>query len=449
MSMAPLRRELEIPQAKEAEEAIIGVCLLNNDLIWDAIELVQPWEFLNSRNRLVFKTMCEMMQAGEGVDPLTLRKKLKDRNGSSREDKLAQEIYHSDLSNFIDRQPRVDFIENYARIVSEAAISRGLQSVGSKLMGLASDPDLTVDDKRERATTMLDAVFGRRDMDGVVNAVTAYDEGMAEIETRRRQIDSGGVRGISTGYTQLDAILGGWQKKTYVLAARPSVGKSALMVNWAVKAVGDGAHAIIFSTEMQRSEIIFRAASFLSGVPSEGFNSGRILPDDFHKLQAAREMLRGFGDRLLIDHRSTPTVSQIRSVCKSRQRRHGLDIVFVDYLQILGCEGRTANDTERVTKISNGLKQAQQELGVPFVVLSQLNRGSAKDKREPELEDLRQSGAIEQDCDVAMLMWPGSDYGDDYHGVKNIQLGIKKHRGGRRGRVSMRFEGKLMEFTEE
>ena len=146
---------------------------------------------------------------------------------------------------------------------------------------------------------MLDAVFGRRDMDGVVNAVTAYDEGMAEIETRRRQIDSGGVRGISTGYTQLDAILGGWQKKTYVLAARPSVGKSALMVNWAVKAVGDGAYAIIFSTEMQRSEIIFRAASFLSGVPSEGFNSGRILPDDFHKLQAAREILRGFGDRPL------------------------------------------------------------------------------------------------------------------------------------------------------
>ena len=108
MSMAPLRRELEIPQAKEAEEAIIGVCLLNNDLIWDAIELVQPWEFLNSRNRLVFKTMCEMMQAGEGVDPLTLRKKL--RTGTARVAKTNwPRRFTTDLSNFIDRQPRVDF----------------------------------------------------------------------------------------------------------------------------------------------------------------------------------------------------------------------------------------------------------------------------------------------------------------------------------------------------
>lgn len=441
----PFQRETEIPEADAAEEAIIGAILLQNALIWDAIALVQPFEFRGERNRLIYKTACDLMQRGVPVDPITVVDELASKPGT-----VARDITRLELSRLIDSMPRIDHLEGYARLVSEAATARRLQVAGSTLMSIASDPELDANGKRDRAYQTLDGVFGRRELDGMATLSESLEEGLVEIEDRREVIDAGGTLGISTGLHSIDNLLGGLQRKLYILAGRPGVGKSALMGNWAATAAWDGKRVLIFSTEMQRAEIAFRVMAFRCGIDASQFNFGRFTPEDWPRLAIGRDMARQIGDRFLIDHGSSPTPNQIRAKCKSVQRRGGLDIVFIDYLQILGCEGRTSGDTERVTRISNGIKHLQQDLRVPVVLLSQLSRDSTKEKREPQLHDLRQSGAIEQDCDVAAFLWSPDMTGEEAEAPDSmrIKLGIRKHRGGRRGVVDLNFQGSRLEFTE-
>lgn len=440
-----LAPEIEIPEADAAEDAIIGAILLDNALIWDAITLVRPYEFRGERNRLVYQTAIELMERGMPVDPITLAEDLRTRTA----DPVAQQLCRSDLTHFIDAMPRVQNVAGYARQVAEAATARRLQVASSTLMSLASDPDTDADAKRDRAYQIIDSVFGERAVDGMATLADALDEGMVELERFRESVDAGGTLGLSTGLAGIDAMLGGLQRKLYVLAGRPGVGKSALMANWAATAAFDGRRVLLFSTEMQRSEIAFRVMAFRAGIDASAFNSGRFHPEDWHRLEGGREMARTIGDRFLIDHTSAPTPNQIRAKCKSIQRRTGLDLVLIDYLQILGCEGRTSGDTERVTKISNQLKQLQQDIGVPVVVLSQLSRNSTQEKRDPQLHDLRQSGAIEQDCDVAMFLHSTDATDDgDQSAPMQVKLLVRKHRGGRRGSVDLWFDGSRFEFYE-
>lgn len=433
-----------VPEADAAEEAIVGAILLDNRLAWDAMDLLHPGDFRNERLQAVFQAACALAQRKMPIDHVTVVKELAKHSSAA-----IREMGQGDVVKLIDSQPRVQSLDGYVRLVTEAAAARRMQRVGMSLMGLATDLDLSPDEKRDRMYQLIDGVHGRSS-DGMVTLHEATELGLMEIELRREEIDRGGTLGIPTGMTRVDGLLGGLQKKLYVLAGRPGVGKSALMAKWAAHAAKVGKRVAIFSTEMQNTEIALRMLAYHASVDSSTFNTGRIRPEYIGRIQTGQAKHRDIGDRLMIDHGAAPTANQIRAKCKRLQQQDGLDIAFVDYLQILGSEGRVTNETERVTKISNALKQTQQYLGIPLVVLSQMSREAAKEKnREPQLTDLRQSGAIEQDCDVAMLMWAPVEYEEDYDGPVEVKLLVKKHRGGRVGRINLLFDGSTFAFQED
>lgn len=443
MSKAPdfVRDGAAVPEADAAEAAIVGAFLYDNRLVWDAMDLVAPEDFRSERLREMFKAACSLAKRKMPIDGVTMANEIKGHKWV--------DVTPGDVLALMDSMPQIQHLDGYARLVREAAAARRMQVVGMSLMGLATDRDLTPDEKRDRMYQLIDGVHGRSS-DGMVSLHEATELGLMEIEQLREEIDRGGTLGISTGMARVDGLLGGLQKKLYVLAGRPGVGKSALMAKWAAHAATIGKRVAIFSTEMQNTEIALRMLSYHASVDSATFNTGRIRPEYIGRIQTGQAKHRDIGDRLMIDHGAAPTANQIRAKCKRLQQQDGLDIAFVDYLQILGSEGRVTNETERVTKISNALKQTQQYLGIPLVVLSQMSREAAKEKnREPQLTDLRQSGAIEQDCDVAMLMWAPVEYEEDYDGPVEVKLLVKKHRGGRVGRINLLFDGSTFAFQED
>lgn len=434
------RHEIEVPLAGESEQAVLGAILLDNRLIWDAAQTLAPSDFGHELHRRIYAAMLELAEVNAPIEVLSILGRIKTRTGQPP-------IEGSQITALIDGLPRLDIIGTYCARVLEAATARRLQVASSSLMGLASD-EMAVAEKRERAYGLLDNAFGPPEMSGMATFAESLEEGMAALEAARQSRDGWGTVGIASGLPTLDRLLGGWQKKLYVIAGRPGVGKSSLMAAAALQAVIQQHRVLIFSTEMQRSEIALRLAALYSGVDSSAFNSLLFRAGEWERLSQVREWSHTIEDRLLIDHTGGPTVSEIRARCKQAQRSGGLDLVAIDYLQILGTTGKGATETERVSRLSNEIKLLQQSLGIPVLLLSQLNRASESEKRPPQLHDLRQSGSIEQDCDAALLLWaPDEPEADD--GSRSIKLFIRKHRGGKLGEIALRFYGSRYEFLED
>ena len=442
-NVRPFRHEIEVPLAGESERAVLGAILLDNRLIWEAAQVLTPADFGHERHRLIYAAMLELAESDEPLEVVSIMGKL------AIAGRVAAEITGSDITSLIDGIPRLDIIETYCNLVLESATARRLQVASSSLMGLATD-DLTIGEKRERAYQVLDAAFGPPPTKGLATIAESLEEGIVEIEAARRARAGYGTVGISTGISSLDSLIGGWQRKLYVIAGRPGTGKSSLMAAAALNAVLQDRRVLLFSTEMQRSEIALRMVALQANLDSSSFNTGYFTPDDWTRLQSGREWAAGLGDRLLIDHTAGPTPADIRARCKQAARSGGLDLVGIDYLQILNSSRKAGTDTERITQLSLEIKQMQQSLGVPVLLLSQLNRASEAEKRAPQLRDLRQSGGIEQDCDVAMFLWTPDGSADEEDGLgKRVELLIRKHRGGRCGEVPLRFIGSRFEFLED
>ncbi len=441
-NVRPFRHDIEVPLAGESERAVLGAILLDNRLIWEAAQILAPSDFGHERHRLIYAAMLDLAEADEPLEVVSILSRL------ARGDRLANEITGSEITSLIDGIPRLDIIDTYCARVLESATARRLQVASSGLMGLATD-ELSVGEKRERAYQMLDSAFGPPSTSGMATIAESLEEGILEIEAARKARAGYGTVGISTGISSLDSLIGGWQRKLYVIAGRPGTGKSSLMAAAALNAVLQDKRVLIFSTEMQRSEIALRMVALQAGLDSSSFNTGYFTPQDWAQLQAGREWAAGLGDRLLIDHTAGPTPVDIRARCKQAARSGGLDLVGIDYLQILSSSRKAGTDTERITQLSLEIKQMQQSLGVPVLLLSQLNRASEAEKRPPQLRDLRQSGGIEQDCDVAMFLWTPEGEVDADDGLgKRVDLFIRKHRGGRCGEIPLRFIGSRFEFRE-
>lgn len=420
----------------EAEQSVLGSLLISNDCADDVLPVLQGASFFNAAHQTIFRSIEAMVLANKPADVITVHERLK-RDG--KEDatgglKYLQELAMSVVSARNARQ--------YAEIVRSCALRRVLISSTGQALEIATrhaDPDQALD---QIATlfTSIDRSAGNSEPCSLADALT-------ERLSHWNDVATGQVTpGIPTGFPLLDRGLGGGLKggRVIVVGARPSVGKTSLSQQIGVSVASQGHGVLICSQEMPRGELVDRASANLAGVDLGAISEGKLSKDDWSKLTAAVDEVRSCP--LYIDDQPSLGLLDIRAKARHVRRRVGLKLVIVDYLQL--CSGPTQKGSSRhheIEGLSRGLKSLAKELDVCVVVLSQLSRDVAKGGREPSLADLKESGAIEEDADVAILLDPRGLLPD---GTRLVAAIVAKNRQGKRGRIGFSFDGRTQRWRE-
>ncbi|MFV1970224.1 MAG: replicative DNA helicase [Acidimicrobiia bacterium] len=424
------------PHSIDAEESVLGAVLLSSDAANVALEKLHVEDFYKPSHQRIFEVIRQLFDSNEPIDAVTVSEGLR-RDGS-----LDRMGGIESLTRLIDSVPSTSNVEYYAGIVEEHSLRRRLMKVGGDIGLIAVntlDPIADVVDQAEQAVF---AVAERRVGDGLQNIDDLLGPAIEKAEELHR--NGAEVTGISTGYRDLDRKLAGLHPTNLlILAGRPGMGKTSLMLNIAQNVALAGNTVAIFSLEMSREEIVTRMLCANGRIDSQKLRTGRLTESDFTKLSNAAGAL--YKQNIFVDDSPGLTVTEIRAKSRRLRRRPGLDLIVVDYIQLMNGSGQE-NRQQEIAMISRSLKGLARELNVPIIALSQLNRGveSREDKR-PRLGDLRESGAVEQDADVVMFI-----YRDEYYYPEKVEskgvaeVVIAKHRQGSVGRVDMTF---LAEFT--
>jgi replicative DNA helicase len=403
------------------------------NLVMDKLE---PDDFYVPAHQAIFDSIVHLYNANQPIDPLTVSDALH-RKGEL--DRIGGAGYLTDLMEGV---PTASNIEYYAEIVEEHGLRRRLISAGGQIGDLAVMTDLEISAVLDRAEQTVFGVGERRIGEGLIAMSPLLHstlEVIEEMEARGSELT-----GLATGFRDLDRKLAGLQAANLVIvAARPSMGKSALASNIATNVAMDGGTVAMFSLEMSREEIVQRLLCSVGRVDSMKLRTGQLGPQLWQKVvHAASRMYKA---PIYIDDSGQLTVTDIRAKCRRLKRQHGLDLVIIDYLQLMSGSNRE-NRQQEIAEISRSLKNLARELDIPILAVSQLNRGlEAREDKRPRLGDLRESGAIEQDSDVVMFIYRHEYYHPEAQDTKGLaEVIIAKHRAGSTGRVDMTF---LPEFT--
>ena len=432
----PSRSPRVPPHSIDAEESVLGAVLLSSDAANVALEKLHPEDFYKPSHQQIFEIIQQLFDANEPIDAVTVSEGLR-RDGSL--DRMGGIDF---LTNLVDSVPSTSNVEYYAGIVEEHALRRRLMKVGGNIgviAGEMTEPIAQVVDKAEQAVF---AVAERQVGDGL----QAIDDLLGPAIEKAEELQRSGstVTGISTGFRDLDKKLAGLHPTNLIIiASRPGMGKSALALNMSQNVALNGNSVAIFSLEMSREEVVTRMLCAKGRIDSQKLRTGALNEGDFTKLSNAAGAL--YTQNIFVDDSPGLTVTEIRAKCRRLRRNPGLDLVVVDYLQLMDGSGQE-NRQQEIAMISRSLKSLARELHVPIIALSQLNRGveSREDKR-PRLGDLRESGAVEQDADVVMFIYRDEYYFPEKVESKGIaEVVISKHRQGGVGKVDMTF---LPEFT--
>jgi len=431
------------PQSLEAEQSVLGSVLIDRDAIVEVAEFLRPDDFYRQAHGLIYAAMLELFERREPIDIVTVAEVLE------RSDQLEQIGGRSYLTSLSNQTPTAVHAVQYARIVERKAVLRNLIAAAGRIAGIGYEDPAEIQEAIDRAEGELFAVSQRRIDAGFTQLRellhAAYDR-LDYLHAHR-----GEISGIRTGFADLDALTTGLQKSDLiVLAARPSVGKTSLALNIAEHAaVRDRRNVGIFSLEMSKEQLVLRLLSSVANIDSQRLRSGFLEEMDFTRIAPAMNALSEAS--LYID--DTPNIStmELRTKARRLQAEAGLDLVIVDYLQLMQATttSRDANRVQEVSEISRGLKALARELSVPVIALSQLSRQpEMRESKEPRLSDLRESGAIEQDADLVLFLWRekerGADDGDADGEVVNLKLA--KHRNGPTGEVKLWFKKSQTRF---
>ena len=431
------------PQNREAEEHLLAALMANPGNVADTLAMLVADDFYDEGHRRIFQAIVALDASGEPVEALTVIDRL-ERNGDL--DVVGGRIRVHDLQStpFIAASYR-----SYAGLVRESATLRRLLRVGQDIETMVTQRQADTDDLLVRAEDLVYGLMQRQVRGGLIHS---RDLALRTVQHLTEAFERGSeITGLSSGFVDLDRITGGFRPANLVIiAARPSMGKTALALGMAQHAaINQEKTVAIFSLEMSGDDLIQRLISAEGGIDSTRMRTGRLSAADWPRVtQAADKLGRA---KLYIDESAGITVGEIRTKARRLKAREGLDLVVIDYIQLMDSESRRGSrDENRVQEISNisrGLKLLARDLDVPVVCLSQLNRGpeSRPDKR-PLLSDLRESGAIEQDADLALLI-----YRDDYYNKDSDQKGIAevmvaKNRNGPTDRARLVFEGTYARF---
>lgn len=420
-----------LPHSVEAEQSVIGSMLMGREAIMTASEMLTSDDFYQRQYGIIFDAILELSNEGKAVDVVTLQNRLREKDVPPE---ISEMEFMRDLLNTV---PTSANIKHYAGIVSEKAILRRLIRLTEEIENecyLNREPVEEILDTTEKKMFQL---LQQRDSGDMVPIRQVVMDTLENIEKASRT--KGNVTGLPTGFTDLDYKTSGFQNSDLILvAARPSMGKTAFVLNIAqYMAFKKDLSVAIFSLEMSKQQLMNRLLSMESRVNSQSMRTGNLKDEDWSKLIESAGVI---GDsNLIIDDTPGITVRELRSKCRRYKLEHGLDIIMIDYLQLMSGGGRGSDSRQQeISEISRSLKALARELNVPVVALSQLSRAvEQRPDHRPMLSDLRESGAIEQDADVVMFIYRDEYYHKDSEKKNQAEIIIAKQRNGPIGTVEL------------
>lgn len=431
-----------MPHSIEAEQSVVGAMLMDKDAILTAAEIVSGQDFYQTAYGVIFDSMVELFNEGKPVDLVTLQERLKEKDVPPE---IASLEFVRDLVSAVPTSANVKY---YAQIVADKSMLRKLIKLNDEISNTCYAGKESLEAILETTEKSMFQLLQQRNTGEYVPIRQVVLNALDRIEKASKS--KGTVTGIPTGFIDLDYKLSGLQPSDLILvAARPSMGKTAFVLNIAqyVAFKKDRATAI-FSLEMSKEQLVNRLFSLESQVDAQALRIGNMKDSDWEKL------IEGAGiigkSKLIIDDTPGISVSELRSKCRKYKLEHGLDLIIIDYLQLMtGSVGkRSESRQQEISEISRSLKGLARELNVPVIALSQLSRAveSRPDKR-PMLSDLRESGAIEQDADVVMFIYRDEYYNKDSEYKKQAEIIIAKQRNGPVGTVHLAWLGEYTKFA--
>lgn len=435
------------PQALPLEEAVLGALMIDKDAMLKVADILTPESFYLPKHVGIFKAIRSLFEAGDPIDLLTVSNTLKKVGELAS---VGGSAYLTDLSNTVASGANIEY---HARIIAQKHVKRQLISFASETIQAAFDESTDDLDGLETAEKALFKIWQGFDFRGAKGIGKASITALKNAESAMQQQ---GLVGVPAGITAIDRITGGWRKSDLIiLAARPGMGKTSLALNMAYNAASVfGKPIAVFSLEMSSDQLAHRLICSAAGVDSMLINQGKASPADFQKYAIAAQSFDSVP--IWIDDTPGATVFQMRAAARRLKMRHGIEMIIVDYIQLIDGDGRRGQSREQeVAGISRGLKLMAKELDVPVIAISQLSRAveTRGGSKRPQLSDLRDSGAVEQDADIVTFV-----YRPEYYGITEMEDGVNtkgmaeiifaKHRNGKLGTETLAWHDWKTTFSD-
>ncbi len=436
------------PQARDLEEAVLGALMIEKDAYSQVSEILRPESFYEHVHQLIYAAITDLAVKQEPVDILTVTEQLRKR-GELEE--VGGPFYIAQLSGKVASSAHIEY---HARIIAQKFLARELISFTSEVQSKSFDETVDVDDLMQEAEGRLFEISQRNMKKDYTQINPVITEAYRLLQKAAARTD--GLSGLESGFTQLDRITSGWQNSDLIIiAARPAMGKTAFVLSMAKNiAVNYGNPVAVFSLEMSNVQLVNRLIVNVCEIPGEKIKSGQLA--DYEWTQLDYKLKNLIDAPLYVDDTPSLSVFELRTKARRLVREHGVKIIIIDYLQLMNASGMSfGSRQEEVSTISRSLKGLAKELDIPIIALSQLNRGVESregiEGKRPQLSDLRESGAIEQDADMVCFIHRPEYYkiyqddkGNDLRGMAEII--IAKHRNGATGDVLLRFKGEYAKF---
>lgn len=432
------------PHSLEAERTVLGALLLDPDAIIKVSDFLKAEDFYDPVNRAVYQAVFDLYTQHEPVDFITVSNRLS----------LNQGVQNAGGSGFLatlaSSVPTSSHIYQYGQIVKGKALSRNIIDAGRKIVGLGYESNRPISElleEVEKSIFEITNTFLREKFVHIRDVLDERYERFAELHAS----DEPASRGVPSGFHALDQKISGFQPSDLViLAARPSMGKTALALNIAVNAAIKARKTVgVFSLEMSKEQLVDRLFSSMLGVDSWKLQRGKLDDSDFQNMGPIMDELSKAN--IFIDDSSASNMAEFRTKARRLQMEHGLDLLIIDYLQLMSTNNASyaGNRVQEISEISRTIKQIARELHIPIIALSQLSRAvESRPDKSPQLSDLRESGSIEQDADIVLMMYRDEYYNEDTDRPGITDIHIKKHRNGPTGRIELLFKKEQMRFYD-
>jgi replicative DNA helicase len=428
------------PHNLDAEQSVLGAMMASKEAIANVVEVLEAVDFYQPAHSEIFEAILALYGRGEAPDAITVADEL------TRRDTLETIGGKPYILGLLDAYPTASSAARYARIVEEHSRLRRLVDAGNRVQEIGFSIPEDVDGAVDEAEEIIYQVADRRLRDDLQPIKPLLNESMEEIEKLYERGES--ITGTASGFHDLDEMTSGFQPSNLIIvAARPSMGKSALMSDFALhSATKLGTPVVLFNLEMSRHELVKRFLASEAKVDAQRITKGSLQEQDWTRLSAALGRLAEAP--IFIDDSANVTLMEIRAKCRRLKQKHGLGLVIIDYLQLMQSPRKSENRQQEVSEISRNLKILARELHVPVICASQLNRGvEYRSDKRPLLGDLRESGSIEQDSDVVMFIYRDEVYNPDSEARGEAELIIAKHRNGPTGVVRLAFMNQYTKFA--
>lgn len=430
------------PQNIDSEKALLGSIMLKPDILNEIMTIISVESFYAEKHRIIYKTIFELFGKNDPIDILSVSSRMKERG---QIEQIGGRSYLAELVNIV---PSAGNAKHYAGLVQKTAMMRALIDASDYISSLGYDEAHDLDEMLDKAEKKIYEVTESPTLHKFTEIKDSLGEAWERIDHLHKS--DGGLRGVRSGFKDLDNMLSGFQKSDLIiLAARPSMGKTALALDIARQAATKHNVPVgIFSLEMSSQQLVDRMLASESSVDAWKLRTGKLTMDsEFDKIRTALDTLSKAP--IYIDDQPANNILKMRSVARRLKSERGIGLIVVDYLQLMAPTNTKASDsmTQQVTEISRSLKTMARELDVPVLALSQLSRAIEQRRGKPRLSDLRDSGSIEQDADVVMFIHREDKMNDDSEKTNIAEILIEKHRNGPLGKVDLYFDEKKVTFN--